>query len=90
MIRETGKFPSSTARDFTQVRMSEGTEMLVFTNAFCTALLLLPSSNGWQQKVEKNFKRGVHPMQKKLDTPMNTSSAGEKIFLAIGSKRCYR
>jgi hypothetical protein len=25
---------------------------------------------------------GVHPMQKKLDTPMNTSSAGEKIFFA--------
>lgn len=89
MIRETGKFPSSTARVFTQVRMSEGTEMLVFTNVFCTALLLLPSSNEWQQKVEKNFKRGVHPMQKKLDTPMNTGSAGKKKFLPVGGKRCY-
>lgn len=43
MILETGIWPSATALDFTQSSMSEGIEMLVFTNAVCMAQLLLPS-----------------------------------------------
>jgi hypothetical protein len=64
MIRETGKLPSSIARDFTQASMSDGTEMLVLTNAVCTGQFLLLGSNEWQQKVEKYFKWGVRLMQK--------------------------
>ena len=83
MIRETGKLPSSSARNFTQANMSEGTEMLVLTNTVCTGHFLLLGSNEWQQKVEKNISPGCSPHKKTLDTPMNTACAGEKIFFAL-------